>query len=164
VQESRKIHAGGERPLDRPGSPERGADPPQAARREVPGRNAKDSFRPDPVARGLRADPLMSLGRICTRTVSIASPEESVAVAAGRMAEHGVDADATPIGDVMSTPVATVHESTPIEDGLARMAAVPARRLVVTDDRGGLVGVLALDDVLDLIAEEAGAIGRLLRR
>jgi len=136
----------------------------------------------------------MSVGRLCTRTVSIGSAGESVAAAARRMAEHGVgtlvvldaerrpdglltdrdvvlrvvarglDPEATPIGAAMTRPVTAVHESTPIEDGLARMAAAGARRLVVTDDHGRLVGLVALDDVLELLAEEAGSIGRLLRR
>jgi CBS domain-containing protein len=136
----------------------------------------------------------MSVGRICTRTVSTASGEESVAVAAARMAEHdvgtlvvldaasrpegiltdrdlvvrggarGLDPAATRVTDVMSRPPLCVHESTPIEDGLARMAHEHARRLVVTGDDGRLIGILTLDDVLDLLAEEAQTIGRILRR
>jgi len=136
----------------------------------------------------------MSVGRICTRSVSIGSAGESVAQGARRMGEAEVgtlvvldekqrpvglltdrdivvrvvakdlDPGSTPIGEVMSRPVLAVHEKMPIEDGLARMAAAPTRRLVVTSDEGRLVGVLALDDVLELLAEEAQSIGRLLRR
>jgi CBS domain-containing protein len=136
----------------------------------------------------------MSVGRICSRLVSIATPDEKVSVGAKRMAEHdvgtlvvvdekgrpvglltdrdvvlrvvakGLDPASTPLGDVMSSPVACAHESTPIEDGLARMAGGRKRRLVVTGEEGRLVGVLALDDVLDLLAEEAQTVGRLLRR
>jgi CBS domain-containing protein len=136
----------------------------------------------------------MSVGRICTRSVSIATPEESVAAGARRMAEHdvgtlvvldekgspagiltdrdvvlrvvakGLDPGSTPLDQVMSRPVVCAHESTPLEDGLARMAGCRKRRLVVTGEEGRLVGVLALDDVLDLLAEEAQTIGRLLRR
>ncbi len=136
----------------------------------------------------------MSVGKICTRSVSVASPDESIAVAAGRMAEHGVgtlvvagakdaptglitdrdivvrvvakglDPASTPVREVMSQPPACVDESTPIEDALSHMARAHGRRLVVTDEEGRLVGLLALDDVLDLLAEEAQTIGRLLRR
>jgi CBS domain-containing protein len=80
-----------------------------------------------------------------------------------RCVAEGLDPAATPVSLVMSAPVARVHEATPIEEALRRMAAVPARRLVVTDDGDRLVGVLALDDVLELLIEEAEAIGRLLR-
>jgi len=63
-----------------------------------------------------------------------------------------------------TAPAVCVQEATPIEDALSRMLAVPARRLVVTDDAGLLVGILALDDVVELLAEESGQIGQLLAR
>lgn len=136
----------------------------------------------------------MSVGRICIREVQVADPEETLLEAARRMRLAGVgalvvvdderhplgiltdrdvttravaearDPEKTPVAAVMTVPVKRVHEETPIEDALARMAGVPARRLVVVDDADRLVGVLALDDVLELLVEEADAIGRLLRR
>jgi CBS domain-containing protein len=136
----------------------------------------------------------MSIGKLCTRSVSIAQVGESVSVAARRMAEHGVgtlvvvdeqthptgiltdrdvvvrvvatgsDPDATPVGEVMSQPIVRADESMPIEEGIALMASAATRRLVVTGADGKLVGVLALDDVLDLLVEEAKSVGRLLRR
>jgi CBS domain-containing protein len=74
------------------------------------------------------------------------------------------DPDATPVAAAMTAPAVCVAEPTPIEDALQRMAGISARRLVVTDDDGRLVGILALDDVLELLVEEAESIGRLLRR
>jgi signal-transduction protein with cAMP-binding, CBS, and nucleotidyltransferase domain len=74
------------------------------------------------------------------------------------------DPDTTRVGSVMSVPVTCVHESTPIESALARMAGVHARRLVVVDEDERLVGILALDDVLELLAEELTIIGKLLRQ
>jgi CBS domain-containing protein len=136
----------------------------------------------------------MSVGAICVRSVQIASPEESVRAVARRMAKAGVgsvvvlaeaqrpvgiltdrditlrcvaegrDPDATEVAAVMTAPITCVHESTPIESALARMAGVHARRLAVVDDEERLVGILALDDVLELLAEEAATIGRLLAR
>jgi CBS domain-containing protein len=44
------------------------------------------------------------------------------------------------------------------------MASVHARRLVVVDDEERLVGILALDDVLELLAEELTSVGKLLRQ
>lgn len=64
----------------------------------------------------------------------------------------------------MSAPVNCVHESTPIESALARKAGVHLRRLAVVDDEERLVGILALDDVLELLAEELTSVGKLLRR
>ena len=136
----------------------------------------------------------MSVGAICIRSVHVASPEESVRRAAARMAEadvgtlvvlgadrrpvgiltdrdialrcvaRGLDPESTEVGGVMSTPLTCVRESTPIESGLARMAGAHARRLVVVDDEERLVGLLALDDVLELLAEEATTVGKLVRQ
>ncbi len=136
----------------------------------------------------------MSAGRICVREVHIASPDESVREAARRMRESDVgtlivvddkrnpmgiltdrdvalrcvaeerDPDTTPVAAVMTAPVMCVSESTPIEEALQRMAGIAARRLAVTDEDGCLAGLLALDDVVELLAEEAESIGRLLRR
>lgn len=134
----------------------------------------------------------MSVGAVCTRTVITVSPNESVRVAAKRLADNEVgtlvildaherpigiitdrdisvrcvardlDPDKTPVGSIMSSPVMAVTEGTPIEDALVRMARVKARRLVVTGRREKLVGILALDDVLELLVEEVETIGHIL--
>jgi CBS domain-containing protein len=126
------------------------------------------------------------------RTVQIAAPEEPVRGVARRMREadvgsvvvldaerrpvgiltdrdvalrcvaEGRDPDATRVAEVMSAPVVCVRESTPIEQALGQMVGAAARRLAAVDDGGRLAGILALDDVLELLAEEASAIGRLL--
>jgi CBS domain-containing protein len=138
----------------------------------------------------------MTAGRICSRVMAMASPEESVRAAARRMAEYGVgtlvvlggdpphpvvgiitdrdiaircvadkrDTDRTPVSDVMTSPVQSVSEQTPIEQAISRMASGATRRLVVTGTGGAVVGILSLDDVLDLLIEETGAIGRLLEK
>lgn len=134
----------------------------------------------------------MTAGRICVRSVQTAAPDETVRQAARRMAQAGVGSlvvvgpdqrplgiltdrdvvlrcvadelnpDETQVGEVMTAPVDRVHESTPIETALSRMEGVDSRRLVVVDDEDRLAGLLALDDVLELLAEEAATIGRLV--
>jgi CBS domain-containing protein len=74
------------------------------------------------------------------------------------------DPKTTLVSSVMTSPVLCVSESTPIEDALKKMAGISARRLAVTDEKGRLAGILALDDVLELLVEEAETIGRLLHR
>ena len=136
----------------------------------------------------------MSAGAICVRSVQVASPRESVRDVTRRMAQADVgtvvvlgeakqpvgiltdrdvalrcvaekrDPDSTEVRAIMTTPATCVHESTSIESALTRMAGAHVRRLVVVDDEEQLVGILALDDVLDLLAEEATAIGHLLTR
>ena len=133
-------------------------------------------------------------GAICVRSVQVAWTEETVRAVTRRMAKADVgtvvvvgegrrpvgiltdrdvtlrcvaqdrDPDTTEVGAVMSAPPACIPESTPIEEALSRMAAEKVRRLVVVDDAQALVGIVALDDVLELLAEEAQTIGRLLAR
>lgn len=64
----------------------------------------------------------------------------------------------------MTIPIETVVEATPIESALVRMHGAGTRRVVVVDVAGRLAGILSLDDVLDLLAEEMSTIGRLLAR
>ncbi len=136
----------------------------------------------------------MSVGRICVREVDTAEPLESVQVVAERMHSRNVgtlvvlDEDKKPIGlvtdrdltikvlargldgqemkvqQVMTKSLKTVREEASIEAALTLMRSGLIRRLPVVDESGALVGLLSLDDVLDLLAEEFGEIGKLLRR
>jgi CBS domain-containing protein len=75
-----------------------------------------------------------------------------------------LDPDETAISAVMTTPVHSVDEHTPMEDAVAIMARAGTRRLVVTGEDNGVVGLLSMDDVLGVAVEEAGAIGQLLEQ
>lgn len=136
----------------------------------------------------------MSTGKICSRSVVVVGPEESVREAARRMDQYSVgtlvvqengqallgilsdrdiaircvardlDPDADTVGDVMTSPVRSVEEATPIEDALALMAAAGVRRLPVIDEDERIIGILSVDDVLGLLSEEIATIGQLLVR
>jgi CBS domain-containing protein len=124
----------------------------------------------------------------------MATPEETLRDAARRMSQHNVgtlvvvdaefhptgiltdrditlrcvapgkDPDKLHIAEAMTTPARSVFENTAIDDALGIMKRAGVRRLPVTDAQGVLVGLVALDDVLDLIADETSEIGSLLRR
>ncbi|MFG0335118.1 MAG: CBS domain-containing protein, partial [Maioricimonas sp. JB049] len=70
----------------------------------------------------------------------------------------------TTVRQVMSPAPSTVQEETSIEDALAIMRSGTFRRLPVVDDDDQLVGILSLDDILELLAEEFSEIGWLLRQ
>ncbi|MEW4531241.1 CBS domain-containing protein [Maioricimonas sp. JC845] len=136
----------------------------------------------------------MSIGRICIREVDVINPDESARVAASRMHSRkvgtlivvdeamvpvglltdrdlttrvlaeGRDGNATPVRKVMSPAPSTVEENTSIEDALAIMRSGTFRRLPVVDGEGQLVGIVSLDDILELLAEEFSEIGWLLRQ
>jgi CBS domain-containing protein len=136
----------------------------------------------------------MSAGKICSRVVVFATKGETVRDAARRMSENNVgtlvvvDEDRRPAGiltdrdivtrvlaqdrdpmvttldEIMTRDPRTIGEATAIEEALRIMQHVATRRLVVVSDDGRLAGILSVDDILELRAREAAAIGTLIRR
>ncbi len=69
-----------------------------------------------------------------------------------RVVAEGGDLGA-PISGVMSDEVQTCHEDDNLADAAAQMASHQIRRLLVTGDKGRLIGILSLGD----IAQDYGA-------
>lgn len=69
----------------------------------------------------------------------------------------GVDPRSVRVEDVMSAEPAVVDASETVLDVLAGMRRKGVRRLPVVDAHGVLQGILALDDVLEAVAEQLGA-------
>ena len=69
----------------------------------------------------------------------------------------GVDARSLSVEDVMSAEPAVADASETVLDVLAGMRRKGVRRLPVVDACGVLQGILALDDVLEAVAEQLGA-------
>jgi CBS domain-containing protein len=67
---------------------------------------------------------------------------------------RAVEPDVLRVEDMMTTDVVTVAESTPFAELLATMRRKGLRRLPVTDAKGGLVGLVTLDDLLEIVAEQ----------
>ncbi len=81
-----------------------------------------------------------------------------------RVLAAGKDAATTTVGEVISCHLKTISENGSIESALSLMRDGRFRRLPVVDANRKLAGLLSLDDVLMLFAEEFAAIGRLLER
>jgi CBS domain-containing protein len=75
----------------------------------------------------------------------------------------GLDPSAITVGDIMGTELVTVGENTGVFEAIQYMRAKGVRRLPVVDAHNGLVGILALDDLLELLSEELLAISKLIR-
>lgn len=135
----------------------------------------------------------MSVGRICIREVDTAELTESVQAAADRMHARNVgtlvvlvalqkplgivtdrdlairvvakgrDPFTTTVGDVMTMSPRSVLETMPIEEAISLMRRGPYRRLPVVDHADKLVGLLSIDDITGLLAEEFREIGALLK-
>ena len=58
------------------------------------------------------------------------------------------------VGDIMSSDLVTAREHEPVEAALKKMEEHGIRRLPVVDGNGALVGILTLDDALQVLTEE----------
>ncbi len=75
-----------------------------------------------------------------------------------------VSPDAVSADDVMSEPLETVNESDEVWQALERMRSRGVRRLPVLGAQGELVGIVAADDLLELVAEELTSLARIIGR
>lgn len=75
-----------------------------------------------------------------------------------------VEPGSVTIGDVMTGELVTAREGDGLFDTLQRMRAKGVRRVPVVDAGGALAGIVAVDDFLDLFAEEITALARLVSR
>lgn len=74
-----------------------------------------------------------------------------------------IDQTVITVGDIMVTELATVKENAGLSETIEYMRAKGVRRVPVVDKDGGLVGILTLDDLLELLAEELPALAKLVR-
>lgn len=58
------------------------------------------------------------------------------------------------VDSIMNADVVAAHEENSITDVLAMMRTKGVRRMPVTTDKGVLVGIVTLDDLLEIVAEE----------
>ena len=77
---------------------------------------------------------------------------------------EGVDYNDVAIKDVMSFQLVTAAEDEDVTDALERMKAKGIRRLPVVDGRGALAGILAMDDLIELITEQLSDLVSLMSR
>lgn len=74
-----------------------------------------------------------------------------------------VDPRSVTVRDAMTAEPVTLTADTPLEDALDSLRVAGIRRAPVVDDGGRIVGVLSIDDVLDHIAVQLGAVAGSLR-
>lgn len=136
----------------------------------------------------------MTIGRICSREVDLADPDEYVQAAAQRMAArhvgtlvvlndarqptgiltdrdialrvvaHGKDPFETKVAEILTPNPKSIPEETTIEDAIDHMKIHGVRRLPVTGQNGRLIGIVSVDDVLTLLAEELHQASKLIER
>lgn len=75
-----------------------------------------------------------------------------------------VDLDALSVGDAMTYELLTLNENDEPMEAIKQMRAQGVRRAPVVNGRGVLVGILAVDDVIELLSEQLSDLVVLLKR
>lgn len=75
-----------------------------------------------------------------------------------------VDIRSVAVGDIMSAGLLTARDSDDLWETLQRMRHAGVRRLPVVDQQGSLQGILTMDDMIDLLADELAQVAKLVAR
>ncbi|NVK44393.1 MAG: CBS domain-containing protein [Oceanospirillaceae bacterium] len=76
----------------------------------------------------------------------------------------GVDLDAISVGDAMTYDLLTLNENDEVDEAIKQMRAQGVRRAPVVNGSGLLVGILAVDDVIERLSEQFADLVALLQR
>lgn len=76
---------------------------------------------------------------------------------------QGLDPAGLAVGEIMSENPVTVGERDGLFETVSSMRSAGVRRTPVVDSTGALVGIVSLDDVLELMAEEMGNLANVMR-
>jgi len=68
------------------------------------------------------------------------------------------------VGDVIGPELITVNDKDGVMEALKKMGEKGIRRAPVIDQAGTLIGILAVDDVLELVTEQLHDLTRLIRQ
>ena len=68
------------------------------------------------------------------------------------------------LGEIMTATLVTAKEADGVFETIRLMRAEAVRRVPVVGSGGSLIGILSLDDVVELVAEELGDLATLIRQ
>lgn len=68
------------------------------------------------------------------------------------------------VGDIMSPQLISVQETAGVVETIRLMRAHGIRRVPVLNEEGGLAGIISVDDMLDLLAEELTELAKVAPR
>ena len=75
---------------------------------------------------------------------------------------ENIDLQSVNVSDIMSSDLVVVNESVDLMEAIKMMRSKGVRRTPVVNDQGALVGILSVDDVLDLLAEQMMDLAKLI--
>ncbi len=68
------------------------------------------------------------------------------------------------VGDIMGQELTTAGENEDVFETIQRMRNKGVRRMPIVDEDGGLTGIVSIDDILEILAEEMTELARLISR
>ena len=77
---------------------------------------------------------------------------------------EGLDPGVFTLGDLAARELVTTPEDQGIYECMQQMRINGIRRMPVVDRKGGLVGIISLDDLIQLLAEEMSELGKVIVR
>ncbi|MDX1253294.1 MAG: CBS domain-containing protein [Gammaproteobacteria bacterium] len=76
----------------------------------------------------------------------------------------GADVNTVTASDIMSPELVTARESEGVFETIQLMRLKGVRRIPIVDNGGGLAGIVSVDDLFDLLAQEMNELARLISR
>ncbi len=76
----------------------------------------------------------------------------------------GLDPNAITVGDIMGQELVTARESEGVLETMQIMRYKGVRRLPIVDKDGQLVGIVSIDDLLEVLAEEFSELAKIMAR
>jgi len=77
---------------------------------------------------------------------------------------QGLDPTGLSVGEIMSDTPATARELDGVFETAESMRSAGVRRMPVVNSGGALIGIVTLDDLLELMAEELGTLANVVRQ
>ena len=75
-----------------------------------------------------------------------------------------LDPEVFTLGDLTSRPLVTAREDQGVFETIQQMRKNAIRRMPIVDREGKIVGIVAVDDLVQLLAEELAELGKLISR
>lgn len=75
-----------------------------------------------------------------------------------------IDVSSVTAGDTMSTDMLVVNENEQVSNVIEKMQSKGVRRVPVVDGQGGLLGIVAEDDLIEIIGEQLNSLVSLVNK
>ncbi len=75
-----------------------------------------------------------------------------------------LDASVITVADIMGEELTTCREDIGVSECIRKMRARGVRRMPIVSQRGDLVGIVSVDDLIEMLAEELNEVSKLIAR